>query len=145
MPYPQFPEEKTGKDKQAGGGRQQAIIRLSPVQQVEQGIILDKCIGNHKGTKEQHSFSINADRIFAVFPCSVCKNVNKLQSFYGKKAQRGIKKENPAKHNGASNQHEKYGEHFSKSPINAANCKPIGKHYHSLKDAPNPAEFYAAS
>lgn len=106
---------------------------------------MDECIRNHESTKQQHPFSVNAYRIFTIFPCAIRKNINKLQSFYGKKAEGGIKEKNPTKYDSTSNQHEKYGKQLSPVPFDMADCKTIGKHYDSLKDASDPAEFNAAS
>lgn len=145
MPYARFPQGKAGNQKQTGGQGKQAVVRPAPAQKAEQGIVLNQCVRHHKGAEPEYSPAIDADRVFSVFPRPVRKNIHKLQPFHCKKADRGIDKENAGKHGGAANEHENNGDNFPKGPADTAYRKSVDKHNHSLQDAADTAEFYAAA
>lgn len=145
MLYPKLPQQKAGYDKQASRQRQQAVPRLSPVQQKEKRIVLDQRIGNHEGTYLQDSFAVNGDRVLSILPCAVRKHIHKFQPFYGKEADGGIDEEESAEDDGAANQHKKYRHNFGRRPAYAAYRKSVDEHDDSLQDASNPGKFNAAA
>lgn len=141
MSHPYPPQHIAGKQKEEASCRQQSIPPFAPIQEKKKGIVLDAGVGNENGSEQQHPFSVNIHRIFAIFPGPVREDIHEFQPFQCKKTDCRINQKNTGKESGAARQHKEDDKNLGKAPIHPAGRQAVGKHYHGLQHSADAGEL----
>ena len=146
MSHAKAPEEvawNQEQDCEERQERQQRIIVFS--NDVAQRVVLYECIGDEKGSKEQHLFPVDVNGVFPVLPGAIREDVHEFQALQRKEAEGGIDHKDAGKECRSADQHKKERQNLRKAPVHAAAWDRIDKHEESLEHPSDPGQLKFAS